>query len=68
MGPDELRARAMKLEADADQRGAAELLAAPADWDPAVLRRAMLGVSGSGTAGRRLLAEAVKVAEYESGA
>jgi len=52
-----LAARAIELEADLwpdhaeDRRGAAELLAAFADYDPALLRRALLGEAGSGAAG-----------------
>jgi hypothetical protein len=35
-----------------DRRGAAELLADYADYDPALLRRALLGEAGSGSATR----------------
>ena len=53
----EIRQRAIELEADLwpghaeDRRGAAELLAAFADYDPALRRRALLGEAGSGFAG-----------------
>jgi hypothetical protein len=53
LNPAELRQRAIKLKADLwsddaeDRRGAAELLAALADYDPAPLRRALLGEAGS---------------------
>ena len=53
MDPAELRQRAAELEADLwldhaeDRRGAAELLAAFADYDPALLRRALFGEAGS---------------------
>ena len=73
MTPAELRQRAIELEADLwadqpeDRRGAAELLAAFADYDPALLRRALLGEAGSGSAGRDLLADAIECAEDESG-
>jgi hypothetical protein len=43
------------------------LLAAFADYDPALLRRALLGEAGSGAAGRDLLADAIECAEDESG-
>jgi len=71
--PAELRRRAVDLEADLwpehaeDRRGAAELLAAFADFDPALLRRAQLGEAGSGSAGRDLLADASECAEDEAG-
>ena len=70
--PAELRHRAIALEADLrpdhaeDRRGAAELLAAFADDDPALLRRALLGEAGSGSAGRDLLADAIECAEAET--
>jgi hypothetical protein len=70
--PAELRQRAISLEADLwpdhaeDRRGAAELLAAFADYDPALLRRALLGEAGSGSAGRDLLADAIECAEDET--
>jgi len=51
-----------------DRRGPAELLAAFADWDHALLRWALLGKAGSGSAGRDLLADAIECAEDESGA
>ena len=47
--------------------GAAELLAAFADYDAALLRRALLGEAGAGSAGRDLLADAIECAEDESG-
>jgi hypothetical protein len=71
--PSELRQRAVELEADLwrdhpeDRRGAAELLAGLADYDPALLRRALLGEAGSGSAGRDLLANAIECAEDETG-
>jgi hypothetical protein len=71
--PAELRERAVELEADLwpdhaeDRRGADELLAAFADYDPALLRRALLGEAGSGSAGRDLLADAIECAEDENG-
>jgi hypothetical protein len=49
-----------------DRRGAAELLAAFADYDAALSRRALLGEAGSGFAGRDLLADAIEYAEDES--
>ena len=49
------------------RRGAAELLAGLADYDPALLRRALLGEAGSGAAGRDLLADAIECAEDEAG-
>ena len=67
----ELRRRAVELEADLwpdhseDRRGAAELLAGLADYDQALLRRALLGEAGSGSAGRDLLADAIECAEDE---
>jgi hypothetical protein len=73
MDPAELRQRAVELEADLwpdyaeDRRGAAELLAGLADYDPALLRRALLGEAGSGAAGRDLLADAIECAEDETG-
>jgi hypothetical protein len=72
MDPTELRIRAIVLEADLragdaeDRRGAAELPAALADWNPALLRRAQLGAAGSGSAGRDLLADAIECAEDEN--
>jgi hypothetical protein len=69
----ELRQRAVELEDDLwpdhaeDRRGAAELLAGLVDYDPALLRRALLGDAGSGSAGRDLLADAIECAEEESG-
>jgi hypothetical protein len=69
----ELRQRAVHLEADLwpdhaeERRGAAELLAGLADYDAALLRRALLGEAGSGSAGRDLLADAIECAEDESG-
>jgi hypothetical protein len=71
--PAELRQRAIDLEADLwpghaeDRRGAAELLAGLADYDPALLRRALLGEAGAGCAGRDLLADAIECAEDEAG-
>jgi len=71
--PAGLRIRAIELEADLwpdhaeDRRGAAELLAGLADYDPAMLRRAQLGEAGSGSAGRDLLADAIECAEDEQG-
>jgi hypothetical protein len=71
--PAELRRRAVELEADPwpdhaeDRPGAAELLAAFADYDPVLLRRALLGEAGSGSAGVDLLADAIECAEDESG-
>lgn len=50
-----------------DRRGAAELLAALADYDAALLRRALLGDAGSGSSGRDLLADAIACAEDEAG-
>jgi hypothetical protein len=73
MDPADLRQRAVELEADLwpdhaeDRRGAAELLAAFADYDPALLRRALLGEVGCGSAGRDLLADAIECAEDEAG-
>lgn len=72
--PAELRQRAIELEAGVwpkhseDRRGAAELLAALADYDPGRLRDALLGDAGSGPAGRDLLLEAIACAEDEAGA
>jgi hypothetical protein len=69
----ELRKRAVELEADLwpdhaeDRRGAAELLASLANYDPVPLRRALLGEAGSGSAGRDLLADEVECAEDETG-
>jgi hypothetical protein len=71
--PAELRERAIELEADLwpdhseDRRGAAELLAGLADYDPALLRRALLGEAGSGSGGQALLADAIECAEDETG-
>ena len=48
-----------------DQRGNAELLAALADWDVALFRRAMLGETGEGNRGLELLRAAVEIAEDE---
>jgi hypothetical protein len=68
----ELRQRAVELAVDLwpdhpeDRRGAAELLAGLADWDPALLRRAMLGEAGSASAGGDLLADAIECAEDET--
>ena len=73
VSPAALRQRAIELEAGVwpndteDRRGAAELLAAFADYDPALLRRALLGDAGSGSAGRDLLADAIECAEEEMG-
>ena len=50
-----------------DRRGATELLAAFADYDPAPLRRALLGEAGSGSTGRDLRADAIECAEDEAG-
>ncbi len=72
MDPAELRQRAAELEAELwadqpeDRRGAAELLAAFADYNPALLRRALLGEAGS-SAGRDLFADAIECAKDESG-
>jgi hypothetical protein len=44
-----------------------ELRAAFADYDPVLLRRALLGESGSGSAGCDLLADAIACAEDETG-
>jgi hypothetical protein len=46
-------------------RGAIELLAALADWDGTLLRRAALGVASESTGqhGRELLIEAAKIAD-----
>lgn len=61
MDPAELRQQAIELEADLwsdhaeDRHGGAELLAAFADYDPALHQRALLGEAGSGAAGRDLL-------------
>jgi hypothetical protein len=74
MNPAELRRRAIELEAEVvrndseDRRGAAELLAALADYDAGLLRNALLGDAGSGPAGRDLLLEAIACAEDEAGA
>jgi hypothetical protein len=38
-----------------------------ADWNPALLRRALLGEAGSGSAGRDLLADAIECAKDERG-
>jgi hypothetical protein len=73
--PAELRQRVAELEAEVqadgndpeDHRSAAELLAALAEWDAALLRRAAMGESGEGNAGVSLLYEAVDCAEDESG-
>jgi hypothetical protein len=68
----ELRQRAVALAADLwpghpeDRRGAAELLAGLADWDPALLRRAMLDETGLASAGSDLLADAIECAEDET--
>jgi hypothetical protein len=73
VNPAELRQRAVELETDLwpdhaeNRRGAAELLAGLADYDPALLRRALLGEAGSGSAGRDLLADAIECAEEERG-
>jgi hypothetical protein len=73
VNPAELRQRAIELEAGVwpghaeDRRGAAELLAAFAGYDAALLRRALLGDAGSGSAGRDLLADAIACAEDETG-
>jgi len=73
VSPAELRQRAVELEASVwpnhaeDRRGAAELLAALADYDAALLRRALLGDAGSGSSVRDLLADAIACAEDEAG-
>jgi hypothetical protein len=67
--PAERRQRAVELEADLwpdhaeDRRGAVELLAGLADYDPARLSSALLGEAGSGSAGRDPLADAIECAE-----
>jgi hypothetical protein len=50
-----------------DPDGAGQLVAAFADYNPALLRRALLGEAGSGSAGRDLLADTIECAEDESG-
>ena len=45
---------------------ARELLAAFPNYDPALLRRALLGEAGSGSAARDLLADAIECAEDEA--
>jgi hypothetical protein len=42
------------------------LLAAFPNYDPALLRRALLGEAGSGSAARDLLADAIECAEDEA--
>jgi hypothetical protein len=59
----ELRQRATALEGDlwpdhSEDRRAAELLAAFADYDPDVAQTALMGEAGSGSAGRDLLGRA----------
>lgn len=76
--PTELRQRAVELELEAevsgpdglgpeDFEGAAALLAALAGWDPALLRRALLGETGQSNAGSKLLERAIEIAEDETG-
>ena len=70
MTPTELREYAVSILITAgngpeERRAAAELLAALADWDPELLRRAAIGQTGDGNRGRDLLLEAVEVAEDE---
>jgi len=73
LDPADLRQQAIQLQADLwpdraeDRRSAAELLAAFARYDPALLRRALLGDAGSGSAGRDLLADAPECAVDEIG-
>lgn len=72
MNPTELRDYAVSLlvtlgNGPEERRGAAETLAALADWEPEPLRRAAIGETGDGNRGRDLLLEAVEVAEDESG-
>ena len=62
MTPAEVRAKAEELEREDD--GNAELLAALADWDPALLRQALLGETGSGFPSR-LLREALDAGRAE---
>ena len=52
--------------AEATATEATETLAALADWNPELLRRAAIGETGDSNAGRDLLVEAVEVAEDES--
>jgi len=71
MTPQELRDYAMGLlvtlgNGPDERRGAAELLAALADWNPELLRRAAIGETGDGNAPRELLLEAVEIADDES--
>lgn len=74
MSPTELRQRAAELEVEVradilgreDERGAAAYLAALAEWDVALLRRATLGKTWSGGQGADLLLEAVEIAESEA--
>jgi len=72
MTPEELRGYAVGLlitlgNGPEERRGAAETLAALADWNPELLRHAAIGETGDGNAGRDLLLEAVEVAEDERG-
>lgn len=75
VNPSELRQRAVELEGEVrrddlgpeDDEGAAALLAALAEWNPVVLRRAMIGETGDGNRGESLLRRAVEIAEDEAG-
>lgn len=74
MMPAELRRRAAELEAEVradtlgpdDEHGAAALLAALAECDPARLRQAMLGEAGDRYRGVALLERAIEIAEDET--
>lgn len=50
---------------DEDEQGAAATLAALAEWDPALLRRALLGEAGDANHGGELLRAAVEIAKDE---
>ena len=70
MTPEELRGYAVGLlitlgNGPEERRGAAETLAALADWNPELLRHAAIGETGDGSAGRDLLLETVEIAEDE---